>query len=98
MAMPSASPTITIARPNISGRSLIAARAAEPVYATAMDAPLDDPATAMAAAINAVPPAPCGASAAVVTAALAGAADASESAAISSPTAAMNTAQFTAVR
>ncbi len=58
MAMPSASPTITMARPKSSGRSLIAARAAAPVYATAMAAPMDEPATAIAAAISASPPAP----------------------------------------
>ena len=47
--MPSANPTITIARPNNSGRSLSAASAAAPVYATAIAAPIDDPATAIAA-------------------------------------------------
>src|SRR5664279_1508271 len=56
--MPSARPTITMARPNISGRSLIAASAAAPVYATAIAAPIDEPATAIAAAMSAVPPAP----------------------------------------
>src|ERR1019366_9396253 len=54
MAMPSARPTKTMARPNISGRSLMAARAADPVYATAMAAPMDDPATAMAVAMSQV--------------------------------------------
>src|SRR6516165_5240594 len=53
--MPSDSPTITMARPNNSGRSLIAAIAAEPVYATAIAAPIDEPATAMAAPISAEP-------------------------------------------
>src|SRR5271165_41586 len=53
MAMPSANPTITIARPNNSGRSLSAASAAAPVYATAIAAPIDDPATAIAAPSNA---------------------------------------------
>src|SRR6478752_3371268 len=55
MAMPSARPTITMARPKISGRSLTAASAAAPAYATAMPAPIDDPATAIAAPISAVP-------------------------------------------
>ena len=46
---------MTIARPKISGRSLIAASAADPVYATANAAPSDEPATAIAAPINADP-------------------------------------------
>src|SRR6478672_11631794 len=74
MAMPSARPTITIARPNISGRSLMAASAAAPVYATAMAAPIDDPATAIAAASRAMPPAPDDGAAAAVGPATAGAA------------------------
>src|ERR1017187_5070176 len=53
MAMPSERPTNTIARPKSSGFSLIAASAAEPVYATAIPAPTDDPATAMAAPMKA---------------------------------------------
>ena len=43
---------MTIARPKISGFSLIAASAAAPVYATAIAAPIEDPATAIAAPID----------------------------------------------
>ena len=53
MAIPSESPTNTIARPKSSGFSLMAASAAEPVYATAIPAPMDEPATAIAAPMNA---------------------------------------------
>src|SRR5690348_6894092 len=56
MAIPSARPTMTMARPNSSGRSLSAAMAAAPVYATAIAAPIEAPATAIAAPIRAAEP------------------------------------------
>src|SRR5512142_3207479 len=63
-----------------------------------MAAPIDDPATAIAAAISAVPPAPVDDEVAVTTVADAGAAGAADNAAMRSPTAATSTAQFSTVR